>query len=94
MSNTTLVNVQGKGPVTKTKYGKFEVSLWHWKKTIEQPKETRDLFPERVFDVHRACIKHSQWNRRTQEWEESFIWCGIDDLRSLVQALDGLNYEE
>ena len=94
MNETKMVNVQGKGPVTKTKSGKFEVSTWHWKKIIPQPDETKDLFAEREVDVHRASIRYSQWNRGTQTFDETIIWCSIDDLRSLAEILDGLNFEE
>lgn len=94
MNKTKMVNVQGKGPVSRAKSGKFEVSIWHWKKIIPQPDETKDLFAERELDVHRACIRYSQWNRGAQKWDESTTWCSIDDLRSLAQALDGLNFEE
>ncbi len=94
MNETKRWNVNGKGPVTKTRTGKFQVSTWHWKKLISQPEETQDLFAEREIDVHRASIRYSQWNRGAQEWDETIIWCNIDDLRDLVQALDGLNFEE
>ena len=93
-TRTHMVNVQGKGPVAKAKSGKFEVSIWHYKKFVPQPDETKDLFPERELDVHRACLRFSQWNRGTRDWDETIIWCSIDDLRDLVQALDGLNFEE
>ena len=94
MTNKNFVNVQGKGPVTKAKQGRFEVSIWHWRKIIPAPEKLRDLFAERELDVHRACIRHSQFNRRTQAREESSIWCELDALRDLVQAIDGLNREE
>ena len=88
---TKLINVQGKGPVTKAKSGRFEVSLWHWKKIIPQPENVRDLFPEREVDMYRACVRHSKWNRGTQSWEDTVIWCEIEELRSLGEALDNLN---
>ncbi|MCC6699775.1 MAG: hypothetical protein IT365_29400 [Candidatus Hydrogenedentes bacterium] len=94
MANKNFVNVQGKGPVTKAKHGRFEVSIWHWVKTIAPPVKKEDFIPEREVDVHRACIRHSQFNRRTQAWEESCIWCELDALRDLVQAIDGLNPDE
>ena len=92
--NTTLKNVQGKGPVAKARSGRFAVSTWHWKKKIPQAPETRDLFAEREVDIERASIRYSRWNRGTRTFDESIIWCSIDDLRSLVQALDDLNIEE
>ncbi len=89
-----LVNVQGKGPIAKAKAGKFQVSIWHWKKIIPPPDEMKDLFAEREFDIYRACIRFSQWNRVTRSWNEQSIWCSIDDLRSLVQTIDELNAQE
>ncbi len=94
MEKKNFVNVQGKGPVTKAKCGRFEVSIWHWTKTIAPPEKKRDFVPEREVDIHRACIRHSRFNLRTQAWEESTIWCDLDALRDLVQAIDGLNPEE
>ena len=94
MNENKLINVQGKGPVTKARSGRFEVSTWHWKKVIPPRDDVIDLFAEREVDIHRACIRHSQWKRSTRTWDESTIWCSIDDLRSLVQALDDLNIEE
>ena len=94
MNQTKLVNVQGKGPVTKTRSGRFDISIWHWKKTVSQPDEVKDLFAEREVDIERASIRYSRWNRTTRTWDESIIWCNIDDLRSLVQALDDLNIKE
>lgn len=93
MNENKLVNVRGKGPIRKSKSGKFEVSIWHWKKVIPPREEYRNLFAEREIDIHRACIRHSRWNRNAQEWKESTIWCSIDDLRSLVQALDQLEQD-
>jgi hypothetical protein len=91
MEKYKYVNAQGKGPVTKAKHGRFEVSVWHWRKIIPAPEKMRDLFAEREADVYRACIRHSRFNRGTQAWEESTIWCEIDALRDLVQAIDSLN---
>lgn len=92
--NAKMMNVQGKGPVTKARSGRFEASTWHWKKIIPQPEATRDLFAEREVDIERACIRYSRWNRVTRAWEQSLIWCDIDDLRNLAQALDDLNTNE
>ena len=85
------INIQEKDPVAKRKSGRFEICLWHWEKVIPQAESIRDLFAECEVDVHRACIRHSQWNRITKTWEETAIWCEIDELRSLAQALDELN---
>ena len=86
-----LVNVQDKGPVSKAKSGKFDVSIWHWKRITPQPEATKDLFPEKEIDVHRACIRFSRYNRETQTWDETTIWCRIADLGDLKEALDNLS---
>ena len=94
MSATKFINVQGKGPVTQTRSGRFEVSIWHWKKVIPQPDGVKDLFAEREVDVHRACIRYSRWNRADRMWQEAIIWCDIEDLRSLSEAIESLTQEE
>jgi len=88
-----LVNMSktGKGPVAKSKVGRFEVSTWNWKRFVQA---RNDYEPDREIDVQRACVRYSRWNRITREWEETRIWCSVDELRSLVQALDGLNCTE
>jgi hypothetical protein len=91
MNSTKLENVNGKGPTKKAKSGRFEVSIWHWKKVISRRPDVRDYFPEREIDVYRACVRHTTWNRATREWQESRIWCNVQDLRSLAQAVDELN---
>jgi|GEM_PF-4207627 len=88
---TKLENVNGKGPVLKAKSVRFEVSIWHWKRIVPAPETVRDFFAEREVDVRRACIRYSRWNRMTREWQETRIWCDIDDLRSLADALGQLN---
>ncbi len=89
-----LQNVHGKGPAARTKSGRFEVSIWQWKKIISPADDVKSVFAEREVDVSRACIRFSQWNWETRTWEGKTIWCGIDDLRSLVQALDALNTKD
>ena len=94
MSETKLINVKGKGPVSKGRSGRFEISIWHWKKVIPPQKEYQHLFAEREVDVQRVCIRHSKWSRGTREWKEAVIWCNIDDLRSLSDALEQLTQGE
>ena len=91
---TKLMNTQGKGPVLRAKSGRFDVSVWHWKRTISPPDGMEGFSPEHEVDVTRACIRLSHWNKGTRTWDEELIWCSVDDLRSLVQALDGLNVTE
>lgn len=94
MNTNKLDNVCGKGPLLKTRSGKFNVAIWHWKKTISAKGSLQDFFAERQQNVYRASIRFSKWNCQTRTWHEQTIWCTIDDLRSLVQALDDLNSQE
>ena len=89
-----LQNLHGKGPATRTKSGKFEVSIWHWRKIVSPSDDVKAVFSEREIEVSRACIRFSQWNWDKGGWEAKTIWCSTDDLRSLVQALDSLNMKE
>jgi len=89
--NAKLTNVKGKGPVVKTRSGKFQVSVWHWKEVVPPRGDTKDLFAEKEIDIRRVCLRHSRWNRKIGAWNESMIWCDPDDLRSLVSALEDLN---
>ncbi len=72
-------------------HNSFQVSIWHWEKVVGARGGSRDFSAEREIGVHRASIRYSEWNKNSQTWQEQSIWCGIDDLRSLVQALDRLN---
>lgn len=94
MNTNKLDNVCGKGPLLKTRSGKFNVAIWQWKKTISAKGSLQDFFAERQQDVYRASIRFSKWNRQTRTWHDQTIWCSIDDLRSLVQALDELNIRD
>lgn len=87
MRKYELVNVKGRGPAVRNKIGRFEVSLWHWRKVYPAHNDGA----EREMDVERASIRYSRFNQQDQSWEETSIWCSIDELRDLVQALDRLN---
>ena len=94
MNKTKWINTQEKGPVSKTKVGRFEVSVWKWTKYISQSEAVKDLFAERVVQVDRACVRYSKWDWKTQSWEAHSIWCSVDELRDLVNALDALNFRD
>jgi hypothetical protein len=79
---------ENKGPVFKTRSGRFQVSIWRQDRVV--PGRS-DWGAERDVIMYRACIQHSKWNPMTREWENQNIWCSVDDLRSLVNALDELN---
>ena len=94
MNKTKWINTQEKGPVSKTKVGRFEVSVWKWTKYISQPEAVKDLFAERVVEAERACVRYSKWDWKTQSWEAHSIWCSVDELRDLVNALNALNFRD
>ncbi len=77
-----------KGPVFRTRSGRFQVSIWRRLETI--PAE-HDFDAERQRVITRVCVQHSKWNRISGGWNNQDIWCGVCELRDLVQALDKLN---
>lgn len=85
------INVRGKGPVAKGKSGMFEVSLWHWKRVTLPKGSHMDMQSERETDVHRASIRYSDWVDRDQCWRETVIWCNVEDLVRLVEAVEALH---
>jgi hypothetical protein len=94
MNQTNWQNTQQKGPVSKSKVGRFDVSVWRWVKAVPQPPHAQDLLPERPAQRERARVRYSIWNAAAHTWYEQTIWCSVDQLRDLVQALDGLNFDE
>ena len=82
------MKAENNGPIVKTRSGRFQVSIWRHDRGV--PARS-DFVAEREVTMHRACVQFSRWNRLSREWENQNIWCGVDDLRSLVKALEGLN---
>ena len=91
MQTTTMENANGRGPIASARCGGFQISIWQWRRIIPPPQYARDYFPEREITVERACIRHGRWDKTKREWKNATIWCELDDLRSLAQALDNLN---
>ena len=91
-----MVNMKGRGPFVRAKSGRFEVSIWHWKKLVpaEPGFVVTELGVEQEVDVERVSIHYSRWNKHSQSWQETTIWCNTDELRQLVQALDDLNLRD
>lgn len=87
------INTQQKGPVSKTRFGRFEASIWQWLKVVSAPREQRDFRPEREYVVKRACIRHSRWDKVTKTWDEQVIWCNVHELDSLREAIERLQAE-
>ncbi len=79
--------ILNKGPVAKSKVGKFQISLWRIKKL--RPAED-DFDAEKEFTIERACVQYSRYNRATGNWDRQNIWFNANELRDLSNALDGL----
>jgi len=94
MNETKWKNVQEKGPVAKSKAGKFEVSVWKWMKTVQQPNPQGELLQEEIIEMERALVRYSRWDRATRTWDDVSVWCSVGELRDLVNALDALNFRD
>jgi ASC-1-like (ASCH) protein len=82
------MNAEKSQPLSKKQVGRFQVSIWKRHKIV--PGDEAGFRPEREYDVIRACVQYSRFNRLTREFDRQQIWCNPDDLRNLVQALDEL----
>jgi len=49
---------------------------------------------EKEKQVQRACIRFYGSSYSGQSMDSNCIWCNVDDLRNLAQALDRLNFKE
>ena len=78
------------GPFSRARAGRFEVSLWQWTKIITARQDQRDIKPDREYIVMRARVRFSRYNHYTQTWDEQVIWCNIEELEGLKQALEQL----
>jgi len=76
-----------KGPIAKSRSGRFQVTFWDTKVTIKA-KNAFDI--EREVDTVRACVQHSRFNRESETWENNSIWCNPRELGDLAEALEGL----
>ena len=81
----------GNRPIMSRRLGKFQISSWSFKRL----RAARDDFDaEREYEVIRACVQYSRYNRHTGEFERQQIWCDPHELRDLAALLDGLSEEE
>jgi len=80
------MNEKKNGPYKKSRMGRFQISLFRNKKIIPAKD---DFSIEREFISERACIQYSQYVQG--EWRRQQIWCSPNEIRDLVNALDGLN---
>ena len=74
-------------PVFRSRVGRFQVSLWKVTHTVFAEDEVNVV---REFDRFRICIQHSQRNWYTKAWKNQNIWCDLDDVRNLANAIDEL----
>lgn len=82
------MEIENKGPISKTKTGRFQVSLWKRDHVVAARHE---YDTERTFVSRRACVRYSRWNRYMRSRENQSIWCGWEQRRDLVQALEHIN---
>ena len=81
-----------KGPVSKKRIGRFQVTTWVRKKLV--PGDEAGFRPEREYESVRACVQYSRYDRRTHEFVRQQIWCNPQELRDLANALEQLGDEE
>ena len=84
----------GKTPVKKVRAGRFQISLWAFRKLFSNGGKSSTVYVEQWVDVERACIQYSTFNKATGQFENQAIWCSLDDLRNLAKVVDQLNGEE
>ena len=80
-----------KRPVTRSRFGRFQVSIWKWKKVL---KARDDFDAERELEIVRACVQYSRYQRETETWENQTLWCSLGELRDLRIVLDALNEDD
>ena len=73
-------------PIMSKRMGRFQVSTWAFKRLR---KARHEFDCEREYEVVRACVQYSRYNRRTGEFERQRIWCDPMELRSLAAVLEG-----
>ena len=84
----------GKTPLKKVRAGRFQISLWAFRKLFANGGKDSTIYLEQWVDVERACIQYSAYNRATGQFENQAIWCSLDDLRNLAKVVDKLNGED
>jgi hypothetical protein len=78
-------------PFMSRRLGRFQVSMWSFTRLR---KARNDFDAEREYEVVRACVQYSRYNRRSCEFERQQIWCDPMELRSLAALLEGPDDEE
>ncbi|OVE73916.1 hypothetical protein BVX94_02255 [bacterium B17] len=85
------MNQEKKGPISKARVGRFQATVWKKHKVL--PADESGFSPEREFDIVRACVQYSRYNKKKGAYERQQIWCNPEELRCLADALDKLGNE-
>ena len=75
-------------PFKKVKAGRFQISLWKFKRLLNSGNSDSVAYIEQWVDVERACIQHTTYNRVTGQRENQQIWCSRDDLWELLKVAE------
>jgi len=80
-------------PFIKKRIGRFQISVWKCERVVSPPPE-KEYIPERVYEVLRACVQYSRYNRKLGDFDRQQIWCNQNELRELALALDALGDDD
>ena len=76
-------------PFIKKRVGRFQISVWKCEKVVSPPPE-KEYIPERVYEVFRACVQYSRYDRKLGDFGRQQVWCNQEELRELALALEEL----
>ena len=91
---TKQLKDSGKIPLKKVRAGRFQISIWTFRKLLSNGGKDSTIYLEQWVNVERACIQYSTFNKATGQWENQAIWCSLDDLRNLAEVVEQLNGED
>ena len=80
-------------PFMKKRVGRFQISVWKCERVVPSPPD-RDYIPERVYDVFRACVQYSRYDKKLGDFDRQQIWCNQEELRALALALEELGSDD
>lgn len=81
-------------PLKKVRVGRFQISLWQFKRLLTSGDPESIIYTEQWTDVAKVCVQYSTFNKGTNHWENQKIWCAPDDLRDFQEAIDQLSEGE
>jgi hypothetical protein len=94
MALTKLTTSEKNKPIKKVKAGRFQISLWKFRRLLTSGSPDSTAYHEQWVDVDRVCIQHSTFNRATNQRKNQDIWCAPGELRNLVSVLDKIGEGE